>query len=100
MESRLAAVKTFTASAAKADASARSSIQQSSRQILGRLDGGSSRLAFSAKAVRATAVRPSPLLTFTCVVWGCYLHKVAELEKHVVINLACSRRKILKRNSI
>jgi len=42
----------------------------------------------------------SPLLTFECAVFGGYLLKVTELEKHVVINLACSRRKILKRNSI
>lgn len=50
MEPSLAAVKTFSASAAKADASAWSGIQQSSCQILGCPDGGSSRLASSAKA--------------------------------------------------
>lgn len=66
MEPSLAAVKTFTASAAKADASARSGVQQSSRQIPGRLDGGSSRLAFSAKA----AVHPVPSADIQmCCVW-------------------------------
>lgn len=65
MEPSLAAVKTFTASTAKADASARSGIQQSSCQILGRLDGGSSRLAFSAKA--AVCPIPSADIQMCCV---------------------------------
>lgn len=69
MEPSLAAVKTFTASAAKADASARSGIQQSSRLVLGCLGGGLSRLAFSAKA----AVRPVPSADIQmCCVWALF----------------------------
>lgn len=65
MEPSLAAVKTFTANAAKADASARSGIQQSSRRILGCLDGRSSRLALSAKA--AVCPVPSANILMSCV---------------------------------
>lgn len=50
MEPSLAAVKTFTASAAKADASARRCIQLSSRQIPGCLDGETLRVVISAQA--------------------------------------------------
>lgn len=66
MEPSLAAVKTFTAGAAKADASAWSSIQQSS-QILGHMDGGLSRLALSARA----AVCPilSAHIQMCCVIY-------------------------------
>lgn len=66
MEPSLAAVKTFSANAAKADASAWSGIQQSSCQILGCPDGGSSGLAFSAKA----AVHPVLSASIhICCIW-------------------------------
>lgn len=60
MEPSLAAVKTFTDGAAKADASAWISIQQSS-QILGHMDEGLSRLP---RLVPGLLYVPSPLLTF------------------------------------
>lgn len=66
MEPSLAAVKTFTAGAAKADASARSSIQQSS-QMLGPVHRGLSRLALSARA--AAHPIPSAHIQTCCVIY-------------------------------
>lgn len=59
-------MKTFTAGAAKADALAWSSIQQSS-QILGRMDGGLSRLALGARA--AVCPIPSARIQRCCVIY-------------------------------